>query len=410
MRIGLFGGAFDPFHNGHLSMIKGALKSGLVDMVIVIPSVRSPFKRGKVLSAAPYRYYMTCHAIDELTSKDKFKGKVFVSDIEFSIPGISYTVNTVHHLIEKDYIESFLMDNDVPSDRASEFHSYYWICGSDILPDFDKWYEPGILLSMVSLLCARRPGEPDRQSDADSIEKEFNTKIKYFEINGVESSSHEIRVSHDYKQVPSSVNDFIETHALYKDSVLDYVSDDTARSFLNNANDLYFMLKEKRLLHTLNVGLLSAKLAHTHGADADKALIAGELHDCAKEIDISEQLRMAKIVACDTFTDKKLLHSPAGAYLAFDYFRIQDKEILNAIEYHTTGRGDMTMLDKIVYLSDKIEPARTYTDLTEIRETTLKDLDAATRMCLNSVILKFKKQGRDLHPLTSDFDKSLRML
>ena len=87
-------------------------------------------------------------------------------------------------------------------------------------------------------------------------------------------------------------------------------------------------------------------------------------------------------------------------------FGIEDSEILDAITYHTTGRGNMTDLDKIVYLADKIEPARTYTDLSEMIKIAPTDLDAAVKLCLNAVIEKFKKKGRPIHPLTEEWCNS----
>jgi nicotinate-nucleotide adenylyltransferase len=96
--------------------------------------------------------------------------------------------------------------------------------------------------------------------------------------------------------------------------------------------------------------------------------------------------------------------------MAREKFGIEDEEILDAITYHTTGRGNMTMLDRIVYLSDKLEPSRTYTDLTEMRKVAEYDLDEACRMCLGAVVNKFKSQGRDQHPLTNEFAKQLGLI
>ncbi len=136
-------------------------------------------------------------------------------------------------------------------------------------------------------------------------------------------------------------------------------------------------------------------------------MIAGILHDCAKELGIEVQREMAIKRAGNTFEDKKLLHSPAGAIFAADKWGIDDEEILEAITYHTTGFGNMTLLDKIVFLSDKLEPARTYTDLTEMREAAEKSIDESLKLCVGAVRAKFVSQGRDIHPLTEAFMQSL---
>ena len=103
MRIGVYGGSFDPFHSGHLAMIKSALKSGIVDCVIAVPSVCNSFKRYTSILPAPYRYYMVRDCIETLGIKN-----VYTSDVEFGIEGVSYTVLTLKALSEPGYIKAFL--------------------------------------------------------------------------------------------------------------------------------------------------------------------------------------------------------------------------------------------------------------------------------------------------------------
>lgn len=407
MRIGLYGGSFDPIHNGHLSIVRGALTSGAVDLVMVIPTVRNPFKRGKVLSAAPYRFYM----VKETIGAEIKDPRVIVSDAEFFTEGISYTVNTLHYLTEKNKIREILTKNGIDEERAAEDHTYFWLCGSDILPMFDKWYKANEIISMVSLLVASRPGDGiDIDDERIRLNKAFGHEVPLlkFDIQGVEASSSDIKRTGDNKNIPETAREFIKEHALYNfKDVWEAVDDETANKFLDFAIELYPILRRKRLLHTLNTGLLSAHLALIHGADVNKALIAGELHDCAKELPEDEQRRLAQARCGDLFTDFKLLHSPAGATMAKEKFGIEDEEILNAITYHTTGRGDMPTLDRIVYLADKIEPSRTYADLSEMRKVAEYDLMEAVKLCLGAVIDKFRKQDRSNHPLTEDLARDL---
>ena len=403
MKIGLFGGSFDPVHNGHISMIKGALKK--TDVVIVIPSVRNSFKRGRILNAAPYRYYETLHVVEDIFGK---QGNVLVSDIEFFIDGISYTVTTIEKI--RQIIPAFLKDRGFGK-KASEPHEFYWICGSDILPTFDKWYRPEGILEQAALLVAKRPGDPtDIKGEKARLKGIFgeNAKIKTFEIDGVEASSSDIRSRRGFEKIPKSALDFIKTHDLFpEDDPLDKVSDEAFMSFYEAAISMYHVLGEKRLLHTLNVGILSARYAVRFGEDPDKALLAGALHDCAKEIDIKDQLRYALERCPELATDEKLYHSPAGAVFAGILTGEERGDVLDAITYHTTGRAGMTTLEKIVFLADKLEPSRTYADLTKIRAAAEKDLDEACRMTLLSVIDKFRSKGRELHPYTAGFASDL---
>lgn len=409
MRIGLLGGSFDPFHIGHEALIKGAINDGNVDCVIVIPSCRNPFKPGKTLSAAPYRYYMTKNAI---ASNRFFDGKVFVSDIEYSYPGISYTLTTIKEISKPNYIRTFLTSMGIDKELAYANHSFYWICGSDILPSFEKWHEPEKILGLCGLLVASRPGDGidfDLQKNRLAGIFGFEPNITEFPISGYVAASSDIRITRDYSLVPDSVKDFIITNALYGDeNPIDFVSADCAQDFYENAIKLYKYLGEKRLLHTLNVALLSCHYAHVFNPDlCDKALIAGELHDCAKELDEELQWEMAREISGDTFDHKKLIHSPAGALFAQREFGVHDPAILDAIMYHTTGRGDMEELDKYVYVADKLEPARTYADLTRERVLAEVDLNESIKLIIGNVKKKFESRGQDIHPLTFDFINDL---
>ncbi len=403
MKIGIYGGSFDPVHNGHIAMIKSALKSGFIDCVIIIPSVRNSFKLYTNKLPPPYRYYMMKETVEGLGLKN-----CYVSDVEYGIEGVSYTAVVLAKLTSDEYIRDFLISNDVKRKKAEEHHEFFWIMGSDTLGSFESWYKPGEILNYASLLAAARPGDDtDVEKAKASIVKNLGGRVEIFRLNGVECSSSEITGSGDFTEVPEPALKFIRKHALYTE--LEGVSDEARKNFFEYAVWMYRYLGGKRLLHTLNVGYLSAHLADVFGCDKNKALIAGALHDCAKELPIEEQTELAKRYSGNLFTEKKLLHSPAGAAFAMEQLGIEDREILDAICYHTTGRGDMSVLEKIVYLADKIEPSRDYTDLTPIRAAAEKDLDSAMRMTASSVRDKFVSQGRDIHPMTVLMMKELGM-
>jgi nicotinate-nucleotide adenylyltransferase len=406
MRIGIYGGSFDPVHNGHIAMVNSALKSGYIDLVIVIPSVRNNFKLYANKLPPPYRLYMMAETIEGLGIKN-----CYVSDVEYGIEGVSYTAVVLKKLTSEEYIKEFLLKNGVKKKKAEEPHEFFWIMGSDTLGTFETWYNPGEILNHAALLAAARPGDTtDVERAAESIRKNLGGKVEIFRLNGVECSSSGITSSGDFSMVPEPAREFIARHALYTENTkLEGVSDEARRQFYECSVWMYKYLGAKRLLHTLNVGYLSAHLADVFGCDKDKALIAGALHDCAKELPLEKQTELAKEYSGDLFTEKKLLHSPAGATFARKELGIEDKEILDAICYHTTGRGNMTLLEKIVYLADKIEPSRNYTDLTPIRTAAEIDLDSAMRMTAAAVRDKFVSQGRDIHPMTVLMMKDLHM-
>ena len=408
MKIGLLGGSFDPFHKGHESLIDGALRSGIVDAVIVIPSGRNPFKSGRNVTAAPYRYYMTKGAVEE-----DFKGRnVFVSDIELIYAGTSFTLTTIKEISKTSYIRAFLKANGIKDSKASENHMFFWITGSDVLPTFEKWHKADEILKIAGLLVASRPGDGvDVHEQIIRLENVFGfvPDIDVFEIDGIEAASSDMRKDKNFEDTPAFVSEFIKTHDLYPEqNPLDLASDEAVEEFCEDAITLYRYLGQKRLLHTLNVGILSLKYAGIYDKSlCDRALIAGELHDCAKELDEALQTEMSIERTGDLFLDKKLLHSPVGAVMAQREFGISDPEILDAITYHTTGRGNMTLLDKIVYLADKLEPSRTYADLTKERKLAETDIDEALKLCVKSVKKKFESRGQRIHPITIDFMNEL---
>ena len=146
-----------------------------------------------------------------------------------------------------------------------------------------------------------------------------------------------------------------------------------------------------RYRHTMGVSYTAACLAMVHGGDVEKARIAGLLHDCAKCISNDKQIiccRKAGIVVTD-FERKNpfLLHAKLGSYLAETVYGIKDSEILNAITWHTTGKPRMTLLEKIIYIADYIEPRRYKADdLEKVRQLAFIDLDETMFQILDGTL------------------------
>ena len=139
-------------------------------------------------------------------------------------------------------------------------------------------------------------------------------------------------------------------------------------------------LKPSRFEHTVGVCYTAASLAMCHGYDIAKARLAGMLHDCAKGYTEEELMQYAKNHELEISPSEKnsphLLHAKVGAHLAQFEYGVEDEEILQAIRFHTTGKPDMTVLEKIVFIADYIEPNRKMLDgLTECRKLAFMDLD-----------------------------------
>lgn len=166
-------------------------------------------------------------------------------------------------------------------------------------------------------------------------------------------------------------------------------------------------LKPQRYLHTLGVAYLSASLAMCHGASHRDALVAGLLHDCAKNYPNEELLnRCLELQIPLSEYEKKipeLLHAAYGAYLAKQEYDITQKDIILAVRNHTLGRPEMTILEQIVYLADYLEPERTHPTtpcLDDIRAIAFQNLDDATYLVSRNTLQYFQSTGKEADPMT----------
>ena len=144
----------------------------------------------------------------------------------------------------------------------------------------------------------------------------------------------------------------------------------------------------------------AVKLAEKYGADVHRAEVAGLLHDCTKKLSMPEQLALCEKygIALDELEKKalKLLHAKTGAALARDVFGVDD-EIYNAILWHTTGKPDMTVLEKVIYLADFIEPTRDFPGVDALRRTVWEDLDRGLLMGLEMTVEEMEEMGNPIH-------------
>lgn len=157
----------------------------------------------------------------------------------------------------------------------------------------------------------------------------------------------------------------------------------------------------KRYNHSIGVMETSINLAKLYNCDLDKARMAGLLHDCAKFCDSIYLLKMAKdfdIILDDIMlSNHELIHGPLGSKIAEKVYSIKDKEILDSIYYHTTGRENMTLLDKIIYISDYIEPGRSFPGVNEFRDLAMKDLDKCVRLSMENTLKYLMDKGKLIH-------------
>jgi nicotinate-nucleotide adenylyltransferase len=170
------------------------------------------------------------------------------------------------------------------------------------------------------------------------------------------------------------------------------------------------MVRAKRLAHIRGTEEEAVRLAQRWGADPEKLRRAAILHDCTKYFPLEEHLAICDrcgIPLDDMERDaEKLLHSKSGAALA-KYVFGQDDESFQAILYHTTGRGGMTLAEKILYLADYIEPNRDFPEVEEMRRLAYEGLDGAVLLGVQLSIQEMRERGRAVHHNTLEAEASL---
>ena len=165
------------------------------------------------------------------------------------------------------------------------------------------------------------------------------------------------------------------------------------------------VLDSKRFEHTQGVAYTSAALAMRYGEDVQKAELAGLLHDCAKCMDNEKKIHICKkndiAISEAEFRNPFLLHAKVGGHLAKTKYKVDDDDIINAIMWHTTGRPGMSLLEKIVYIADYIEPGRNHApNLDEIRRLCFQDLDEALLQILEDILVHLKDSKKEIDPMT----------
>lgn len=355
-KIGIFGGTFNPIHLGHINIALSAKKQYSLDKVIFLTSGNPPHKKDLNILDGKIRHIMVKRAILEYED-------FFACDWEIKRKEYSYTLDSLLHFKEI-----------YPDDEL------YFIIGGDSLRDFHKWHKPEEILKLCTILVYDRE---DGTAKSDFAKEIFGDKLNI--------SSSQIREmiknGQDVKNLlPKPVYEFIKKYHLYEP-----VCDMEAK--------LKAMLTPERFIHSLGVRDAATELAKIFGADVKKAEIAGLLHDNAKNFpDLIE--RASDLEAeLDEFERENiaLIHAKLGAETAKCEFGINDSEIIEAIKWHTIGKEDMTLLEKIIFVADLIEPNRNFPGVENIRKIAKYDLDKAVLECVKSTISLNESGFKPIH-------------
>lgn len=364
MKIGVFGGTFNPPHNGHVRLAKAAADELKLDKLLVIPSCIPPHKIAAKLADGQERLEMCRLAFG---CDPRFE----VSPMELERGSRSYTVETLREL------KALYPDSEL-----------YFIVGSDMLESFDKWYLWQEILSLSVLCAASR--EDGYNPDLSRFGK-LAERIKIITLDPLEVSSTQIRNSAG--EVSSELLDpkvaaYIREHGLYDDGLNRY------RELLRGK------LNPRRLFHSECVSECAGVLAERYGASVEKARLAGLLHDVMKNAPANEQLALMPDITPLELLNTKVWHQISGEAFLRQNGIVTDEEILGAVRWHTTGKAGMTLLEKIIYVADFISSDRDYKDVEVVRRLAYISLEHAILYTSRYTVNKMVSQDLLLHPAT----------
>ena len=397
-QVGILGGNFNPVHNAHLVVADQVRQQLGLDEVLLMPEFEPPHVDKKETINEQHRLNMLMLAINGIEGLD-------IETIELERKGISYTYDTMKLLTE-----------------ANPDTDYYFIIGADSLYNFATWMEPARICQACTIVVATRDHVPVKNLDQEMtyLSKQYGGCFIRLETLNIDISSQLLRQWHQEDKsiryyVPDAVVNYIEENQIYHPSEmipdLTPTEGDNVKmadyDFIKMQKKLAKYLDEDRYAHTLGVMYTCASLAMVHGYDLKDAQAAGLLHDSAKCIPNKKKLKMCeehKIPVTEfEKTHPFLLHAKLGAYVAEVKYGIKDKEILSSITYHTTGRPDMSLLEKIVYIADYIEPARNKApNLTKVRKLAFEDLDECMYEILKDTLSYLEENPKDVDSATKE--------
>ena len=376
-KIGVYGGSFNPPHLGHIQAAKAFQEELELDKLLIIPAAQPPHK--VLPPGSPdgqVRLDMVRLAMAELPFAE-------VDDLELRREGASYTVDTLTQLRER------YPDDDL-----------YFCMGTDMFQSFDSWYQPKKIVALAKIAMAHREKTDMGQLRelAAGFKKKYGKAPVILHNTLHPMSSTQIRrlliVGGAEDFLSPAVLDYIRAHGLYGTD-----KDRKNLPFEELKAEALALLKESRVNHVIGCSETARELALIHGADPVAAERAGILHDVTKALDGADQLRLCDKygIIINTFEREhpKLLHAVTGADVARRVFGESDA-VYEAIRWHTSGKADMTTLEKIIYVADYMEPNRNFPGVDELRALAYTDLDAALLLGLRMTGEHLNRQGAEM--------------
>ncbi len=380
-KIALFGGTFDPIHNGHIRLAAEFARRLKLDKVILMPTYVPPHKVKPEMAPAADRLEMCRLAAgnDPLFT---------VSDLEISRGGASFTADTLETLC-----------GQYPEAR------WYLITGADMFLTMGTWWRFEDIAATAVLCAAPRDGVSMAELEAYAARLEAEGAVCALEnIPLTPLSSTEIREKLRRGEavdqlVPAAVAGYIAAKRLYTEG---------EETRLNRDEQFIEIIRGRltpaRFRHSLAVAEEAERLAKKYGADPARARTAGILHDILKDAGEDAQLQIFQdfAILLDNVEQQapKLWHARAGAVFIEKVLGVTDPDILTAVRYHTTARAGMSPLEKVLFIADFTSADRDYKDVDVMRRLADEGLSQAMLYALSYTIRDLVKKQAAIHPDT----------
>lgn len=378
MKIALFGGTFDPIHEGHLYLAREFAEKLSLDRVILMPTFVPPHKLKTRMAPSADRLAM-CRLAAE--GDPLFA----VSDLEIRRGGASFTADTLASLQEN-----------------GPGGTWYLITGADMFLTLGTWNRFDEIARRAVLCAAPRGGvtaERLREYAAGLEKLGARCEIRDIPEFAVDSTGLRQRIQNGQSLeglVPPAVERYIVEHKLYTEQGSKLDLDEQFIEIIRGR------LTPKRFHHSLEVAKQAVHLAPLYGADPKKARTAGILHDIMKDAGPKAQLQIFHdfgiILDIAEQASPTCWHAHAGAVFIENVLHVGDRDIVNAVRYHTTGRAGMSPLEKAVFVADFTSADRDYPDVGEMRR--LAELGSAPAMeyALSYTIRDLVSRAAVIHP------------
>lgn len=356
MKTLIFGGAFDPPHREHLNILLEASKAVNFDRVVIVPTFNPPHKEDSVID---------------------FDTRVALIDKLFKKSGINYAVDD----IEKQRGDGNYAVEVVSALKEKYGGELYYLIGGDSLVNIETWHKPELLFPLVTLVVCGREGYVGLDEKIEYLKNKYGAKIIKINYVGSGISSTLVRL-----RLNLGLSVDVEGLELIKDKFNKY--DGILKQLKSyQSDDLYF--------HSRAVAYRAVEIARHHrlNIDLNKAFLAGLLHDNAKQ-----RLSLDGFIVPSDAVGSPVLHQFLGSVKAKRDFKIEDSEILSAINYHTTGRANMTTLEKLIYCADMLSEDRPCIE--NLLKVIMTDFEIGFRSCLASSYFYVLSKKRGMYPLT----------